>query len=264
MKIDLTGRTALITGSSGGIGFAAAAALASSGASVVVNGRSSEKVDAAVERLRSLSPSSSAQGFVGDLSKADVAEKLLEAHPECDVLINNLGMYAWKDFFETSDAEWEDFVSVNVTSGIRLSRLYMPGMMRKGWGRVIFVSSESAINIPADMIHYGITKTAQLALSRGLAKRAAGTGVTVNSVLPGPTLSDGVVSMLEGATGLKGEGILGAADDFVKANRPTSIIGRTATVEEVANMILYVASPLSSATTGAALRVEGGIVDTAF
>ncbi len=262
MKIDLTGKTAIISGSSAGIGLAAAKALALSGANVVINGRKEDTVSAGVSAIKALAGDVRVEGFVGDLSKRETADELFAKHPTCDVLINNLGIYAWKDFFESSEEEWDEFVSVNVTSGIRLSRLYMPKMIENGWGRVIFVSSESGINVPADMIFYGTTKTAQLALARGLAKRAAGTGVTVNSVLPGPTLSDGVVSMIEGSISGTDHKVKDAADAFVKANRPSSIIQRTATVEEVANMIAYVASPLSSATTGAALRVEGGIVDT--
>lgn len=262
MRIDLTGKTAIISGSSAGIGLAAAKALALSGAHVVINGRKQETVTKGVAAIKELVPSAGVEGFVGDLSQREAADELFAKHPTCDILINNLGIYAWKDFFDSSEDEWNEFVSVNVTSGIRLSRLYMPKMISNGWGRVIFVSSESGINIPADMIFYGITKTAQLALARGLAKRAAGTGVTVNSVLPGPTLSDGVVSMIEGSISGTDQKVKDAADAFVRANRPSSIIQRTATVEEVANMIAYVASPLSSATTGAALRVEGGIVDT--
>ncbi|WP_413711733.1 SDR family NAD(P)-dependent oxidoreductase [Rhizobium sp. Rhizsp82] len=262
MKLDLSGKRAIVTGSSAGIGLAAATALAKCGADVVINGRKAETVEKAVAAIRHVAPSVDVQGFVGDLSKAEAAEELFATHPSCDVLVNNLGIYAWKDFFESTDDEWEEFVSVNVTSGIRISRHYMPEMISKAWGRVIFISSESGLNIPADMIFYGTTKTAQLALARGLAKRAAGTGVTVNSVLPGPTLSDGVVSMIEGSIAGTDQTVQQAADAFVKANRPSSIIQRTASVEEVANMIAYVASPLSSATTGAALRVEGGIVDS--
>ncbi|MDR7145025.1 SDR family NAD(P)-dependent oxidoreductase [Rhizobium sp. BE258] len=262
MKIDLSGKSAIVTGSSAGIGLAAAKALAQAGANVVINGRKAETVTKAVETVSTAAPNVKVQGFVGDLSKAEVAEELFRQHPSCDVLVNNLGIYAWKDFFEATDEEWAEFVSVNVTSGIRISRHYMPAMMSNGWGRVIFISSESGLNIPADMIFYATTKTAQLALARGLAKRAAGTGVTVNSVLPGPTLSDGVVSMIEGSIAGTDQSVKEAADAFVKANRPSSIIQRTASVEEVANMIVYIASPLSSATTGAALRVEGGIVDS--
>lgn len=176
--------------------------------------------------------------------------------------MNNVGIFGPQDFFDTPDAEWERFLAVNVMSGVRLSRAYLSGMAERGWGRVVFMSSESGLNIPADMIHYGITKTADLALSRGLAKRMAGTGVTVNAVLPGPTLSEGVQEMLRAEQERSGKTMEEVAAAFVAAHRPSSIIRRAATVEEVANMVVYVASPLSSATTGAALRVDGGVVDT--
>jgi len=178
------------------------------------------------------------------------------------VLANNLGIYGPRDFFETPDEEWTRYFEINVMSGVRLSRAYLPGMVERGWGRVIFISSESGLNIPADMIHYGMTKTAQLAISRGLAKRVAGTGVTVNAVLPGPTLSEGVAEMLKNEIAATGKPLDQVAADFVRASRPSSIIRRPATVEEVANMVIYAASPQASATTGAALRVDGGVVDT--
>ena len=184
------------------------------------------------------------------------------SHPSCDVLANNLGIYGPRDFFETPDEEWTRYFEINVMSGVRLSRAYLPGMVERGWGRVIFISSESGLNIPADMIHYGMTKTAQLAISRGLAKRVAGTGVTVNAVLPGPTLSEGVAEMLKNEIAATGKPLDQVAADFVRASRPSSIIRRPATVEEVANMVIYAASPQASATTGAALRVDGGVVDT--
>ena len=182
--------------------------------------------------------------------------------PACDVLINNMGIFEQKDFFDIPDADWEKFFDTNVMSGVRLARAYLPGMAKQGWGRVVFISSESALNIPTAMIHYGFTKTAQLAIARGLAKRMAGTGVTVNAVLPGPTKSDGVATMLKGAAEASGKTIDEVGTAFVKEHRSTSIIQRMATVEEVANMVVYVASPLASATSGAALRVDGGVVDT--
>jgi NAD(P)-dependent dehydrogenase (short-subunit alcohol dehydrogenase family) len=184
------------------------------------------------------------------------------AAPTADILINNVGIFGPQDFFEIPDREWMRFFEVNVMSGVRLSRAYLPGMLERNWGRIVFLSSESAINIPVDMIHYGLTKTANLAISRGLAKRAAGTGVTVNAVLPGPTLSEGVGAMLKAAADEAGQSIDEAAEAFVKQHRPSSIIRRAATPEEVASMVVYVASPQASATTGAALRVDGGVVDT--
>ncbi|WP_043770096.1 SDR family NAD(P)-dependent oxidoreductase [Algiphilus aromaticivorans] len=260
MRIDLSGCTALVTGSTGGIGFAVATGLACAGATVVINGRQQARVAAAVERLRSAVPDASVRGVAADVGTAQGCDALLAAEPSVDILINNAGVFGPQDFFETPDSEWQRFLEVNVLSGVRLSRAYAPGMVERGWGRVIFISSESALNIPADMIHYGVTKTANLAVSRGLAKRLAGTGVTVNAVLPGPTLSEGVQAMLEGQ--VDGRSIEAVATDFVRSERPSSIIGRAASVEEVANMVVYVASPQASASTGAALRVDGGVVDT--
>lgn len=200
-------------------------------------------------------------GFAADLGNAGGCNALAAKHPSCEILVNNLGVYGEQDFFAIPDSEWTRFFEVNVMSGVRLSRAYLPAMIGRGWGRIVFVASESALNIPADMIHYDFTKTAQLSIARGLAKRAAGTGVTVNSVLPGPTLSQGVAEMLKD-TMMAGEALEDAGVAFVKANRPSSIIQRAASVEEVANIIVYVCSPQASATTGAALRVDGVVVDT--
>lgn len=262
MKIDLTGHTALVTGSTGGIGFAIAAGLAEAGAAVVVNGRGQEAVDTAVARIGERVSGAVVRGVAADLGSAAGCAALAAAVPDCDILVNNVGIFGPKDFFETDDETWERFLSINVMSGVRLSRALAPAMVDRGWGRVIFLSSESGLNIPADMVHYGVTKTADLALSRGLAKRLAGTGVTVNAILPGPTLSEGVREMLAPAAKKNGRSIEDEAAAFVRAHRPSSIIGRAATVEEVANLAVYVASPLSSATTGAALRVDGGVVDS--
>ena len=187
---------------------------------------------------------------------------MVSAQPRCDIFVSNAGVFKPGDFFETPDAEWDRHWQVNVMAGVRLARAYLPGMKASGWGRVIFLGSESAFNIPVEMIHYGVSKTADVALARGLAKRMAGTGVTVNAVLPGPTLSDGVTAMLQGDASRKGKSIEEAASDFIAAHRPSSILRRAATVEEVANMVVYVASPQASATTGAALRVDGGVIDT--
>lgn len=256
MNIDLTGRTALVTGSTDGIGFAAAKGLADAGAAVVVNGRTQEKVDRAVERI-----GGGARGVAADLADAAGAEALFAAVPVADIVVSNAGIFQPADFFATDDATWDRHWQVNVMAGVRLARHYLPGMQAGGWGRFILIGSESAFNIPVEMIHYGVSKTADVALARGLAKRMAGTGVTVNAVLPGPTLSEGVAAMLEQQM-KPGQSLEDAAAEFVKANRPSSIIGRAASVEEVANMIVYAASPQASATTGAALRVDGGVIDT--
>lgn len=262
MRIDLSGKTALITGSTAGIGFAIAQGLASAGASVVLNGRTQARVDEAVARLNDAVNGANVRGVAADLATSDGCETLLSQIPAADILVNNLGIFNAQDFFETPDEEWQRFFEVNVLSGVRVSRAYVPGMLEKNWGRVVFLSSESGINIPEDMIHYGFTKSANLSVSRGLAKRLAGTGVTVNAVLPGPTLSDGVMDLLRPGAEKNGVAIEQAGNAFVKAKRPSSIIQRVATPEEVANMVVYVCSPQASATTGAALRVEGGIVDT--
>lgn len=259
MHIDLTGKTAIVTGSTAGIGFAIARGLAEAGASVVVNGRTQASVDRAVA---SLAADGQVRGVAGDLATADGCARLIAAVPDCDILINNMGIFEQKDFFDIPDEDWERFFTTNVMSGVRLSRAYLPGMAARGWGRVVFISSESALNIPAAMIHYGFSKTAQLAVSRGLAKRMAGTGVTVNAVLPGPTKSDGVAAMLKDAAEKSGQTIDEVGNAFVRTHRNSSIIQRMASVEEVANMVVYVASPQASATTGAALRVDGGVVDT--
>jgi NAD(P)-dependent dehydrogenase (short-subunit alcohol dehydrogenase family) len=262
MNIDLSGKRAIVTGSTQGIGFAIAKGLAESGATVVVNGRGAAHVDEAIDKLRAAVPTGIFTGFSGDLGTAEGCAALVAAHPACDILVNNLGIYGPQDFFDTDDATWARYFEVNVMSGVRLARAYLPGMEASGWGRVVFIASESALNIPSDMIHYGFSKTAQLSIARGLAKRMAGTGVTVNSVLPGPTLSDGLADMLADEVAKAGKPIEAVAADFVMAARPSSIIQRAATVEEVANMVVYTCSPLASATTGAALRVDGGVVDS--
>lgn len=259
MKIDLTGKTAVVTGSTGGIGFAIASGLAGSGASVVLNGRGEERVRNAVETLRAQAPRAEPRGVAADLATAEGAARFVGQVPAADILVNNLGIFEPKPFGEITDADWQRFFDANVMSGVRLSRHYLPGMVQRGWGRVVFISSESALNIPVEMIHYGMTKTAQLAVSRGLAESVAGSGVTVNAVLPGPTLSEGVGEFL--GKMVSGDGSLDEAGrQFVAEHRPTSLIRRLASVEEVANMVVYVCSPQASATTGAALRVDGGVV----
>jgi NAD(P)-dependent dehydrogenase (short-subunit alcohol dehydrogenase family) len=261
MNIQLDTKRALVTASTGGIGFATAKGLAQAGAHVVINGRSEESVKAALLRLLTEVPEAMVSGVAADLSTKGGVETVLSEVKSVDILVNNAGIYGPQDFFDTSDDVWDDYWQTNVMSGVRLSRALLPSMVEKGWGRVVFIASESARNIPADMIHYGVSKTAQLALARGLAKRVAGSGVTVNSVLPGPTLSDGVVQMMQEEVARTGKALESVVKDFVMEHRPSSIIQRAATVDEVANMIVYVCSPQASATTGAALRVDGGVVD---
>lgn len=260
MIIDFTDKRILISGSTAGIGLAAAEGFLKAGGNVLINGRTDAGVETAVLRLSQFG--GRVDGFAGDLGTEEACRKLMRLHPEFDVVINNLGIFGPQDFFDTPDADWERFFQVNVMSGVRLARAYAPGMAKRRWGRIVFVSSESALNIPEDMIHYGFTKTGQLAISRGLAKRLAGTGVTVNAVLPGPTLSDGVAQMLKAEVDRTGDSLERVAADFVVSQRGSSIIRRAARVEEVANMILYVSSEQASATTGAALRVDGGVVDS--
>ncbi|MEH6566292.1 MAG: SDR family oxidoreductase [Halopseudomonas sp.] len=262
MQIDLTNKTAIVTGSTGGIGLAIAHGLAAAGATVVINGRKQDGVDAALHQLQAALPKARIRGVAADLSSADGLEQLRSAEPKADILVNNLGIYAGQDFFDTPDEVWQQYFDVNVMSGVRVARAYAPAMVEQGWGRIVFISSESGLNIPPDMIHYGFSKAANLAVARGLAKRLAGTGVTVNAVLPGPTLSEGVSEMLEPDAKRKGVSLQQAGDEFVKAKRPSSIIRRIAAPEETANMVVYACSPQASATTGAALRVEGGIVDS--
>ncbi len=260
MKIDLSGKTALVTGSTAGIGRAIAEGLAGSGADVIVNGRKQETVDKTVAAVSSAAPGAQVRGIAADVSTPEGCAALIKAAPSVDILVNNAGIFEPKDFFDIGDAEWSRFFDTNVMSGVRLSRAYMPGMLKRDWGRIIFISSESGLQIPKEMIHYGLTKTAQLALSRGLAERSAGSGVTVNAVLPGPTRSDGVEDFLEAMAKDAGKAADDMARDFVMSHRPSSLLQRFATVEEVANMVVYVASKEASATNGASLRVDGGVV----
>lgn len=262
MKIDLSGTTAVVTGSTGGIGLAIARGLAGAGASVVVNGRTQAKADAAAAAIVKAIPGSKVRGVAADVSTAAGCKTLVAAAPDADILINNAGIFEPKDFFEISDEDWSRFFDVNVMSGVRLSRAYMPGMLKRNWGRIVFISSESAINIPKEMIHYGTTKTAQLAISRGLAEMTKGTNVTVNSVLPGPTMSEGVETFVKDLAKQNGQSVEEAASQFVKQHRGTSLIQRFASVDEIANMVVYVSSREASATNGAALRAEGGIIQT--
>lgn len=262
MKIDLSGKTAIVTGSTAGIGKAIAAGLAGAGATVVVNGRSARTVDAAVAELGKTIAGAKLRGVAADVSTEEGCRALVAAVPQTDILINNAGIYEPKDFFEITDDEWRHMLEVNVLSGVRLSRAYLKGMLERNWGRIVFVSSESALNIPKEMIQYGTSKTAQLAVSRGLAKVTAGTGVTVNSILPGPTRTEGVEEFLKAMAARSGQSVEDAAASFVRQFRPSSLLQRLASVEEVANMAVYVCSREASATNGAALRAEGGIVQT--
>jgi NAD(P)-dependent dehydrogenase (short-subunit alcohol dehydrogenase family) len=262
MKIDLTGKTALVTGSTAGIGHAIARGLAATGAEVVVNGRSQPKVDAAIAAIIKAVPGAKVKGVAADVSTMAGCEALVAAVRDVDILINNAGIFEPKGFFDISDADWSRFFEVNVMSGVRLSRAYMQGMLTRNWGRIVFISSESGLNIPKEMIHYGMTKTAQLSVARGLAELTKGTAVTVNSVLPGPTMSEGVETFIKDLAKHNGQSEDDAAANFVKQNRPTSLIQRIASVDEIANMVVYVSSKQSSATNGASLRVEGGIVQT--
>ncbi|QQE91082.1 SDR family NAD(P)-dependent oxidoreductase [Azotobacter chroococcum] len=262
MKIDLSGKTAIVTGSTAGIGYAIARGLAQASATVVVNGRSPAGVESAVSRLRRELADASVRGVAADVGCIAGCAALVAAEPAADILVNNAGIYGPQDFFEIADEEWTRFFEVNVMSGVRLSRAYLPGMLQRRWGRVLFLSSESALNIPVDMIHYGFSKTANLSVSRGLAKRVAGSGVTVNAILPGPTLSDGLEAMLKEEQEASSLSMEEVAASFVMKHRPGSLIQRAARVEEVANLVVYAASPQASATTGAALRVDGGVLDS--
>ena len=262
MKIDLSGKTALVTGSTAGIGHAIARGLAAAGADVVINGRTKAKVDAAVVSVVRAVANAKVRGVAADVSTAAGCGALIAALPQTDILINNAGIFEPKPFVDIPDEDWSRFFETNVMSGVRLSRAYLPDMLKRNWGRIVFISSESALNIPTEMIHYGTTKTAQLAVSRGLAEMTRGTAVTVNSVLPGPTMSEGVEVFVKDLAKANGLSVEEAASNFVKTFRPTSLLQRFASVEEVANMVVYVASKEASATNGAALRVEGGIVQT--
>jgi len=262
MRIDLKGKTALVTGSSAGIGRAIAHGLAAAGARVFINGRREATVQAAVNQLRAGLPGADVQAAAADVATAQGCAALARALPDVDILVNNAGIFEPKDFFEIPDQDWTRFFETNVMSGVRLSRAYLSGMLRRNWGRIVFISSESGLHIPKEMIHYGFTKTAQLAVSRGLAELTAGSAVTVNSVLPGPTRSDGAEEFLQQMARETGTSAEAFATEFVRQHRPTSLLQRFASVEEVASMVVYVCSPQASATNGAALRVEGGIVRT--
>ena len=260
MELSLQGRRALVTGSTAGIGLAVARGLAGLGASVVVNGRTRERVHEAVEAVSQAVPGADVSGVAADLGDAKGVARLVGAIPDADILVNNLGIFEPRAFEEISDADWQRMFETNVMSGVRLSRHHFPRMKARGWGRVVFVSSESAVQIPAEMIHYGVTKTAQVALARGMAETTVGTGVTVNSVLVGPTRSEGVGTFVERLARERGVSAAEQERDFFHDARPTSLLKRFITVDEAASMIVYVCTPAAAATNGSALRVDGGVV----
>ena len=262
MRIDLEGKRAVVSGSTAGIGLAIARGLAEAGADVAVNGRTEERVERAMKDLRGAVQHAQLSGAAADVATAEGVAKLVAAIPEADILVNNAGAGFIKPFLELTDEDWMELFNLNVMSGVRLTRHYLPGMVARGWGRVIFISSESGLNTPKELIHYGMTKTAQLAVSRGVAEAVAGTGVTVNAVLPGPTRSEGLLSWLQPLIERTGKSLEEVEQGFLADNRPTSVIKRFASTEEVANMVVYACSHQASATTGAALRVDGGVVRT--
>ena len=262
MNLQLENKLALVTGSTKGIGLAIATSLARENARVIVNGRTEKSVAEALAKIRNAQPDAALEAFAGDLADPGATANLIQQFPTVDILVNNVGIFEPKPFTEIPDEDWRRFFEVNVLSGVRLSRAYFPAMKQHNWGRIIFISSESALQIPAEMIHYGMTKTAQIAVARGLAELSAGTGVTVNAVLPGPTRSDGVDEFVKQLSG--GQPFAEFEQEFFKSVRPTSLIQRFASTEEVANLVTYVCSPLSSATNGAALRVDGGVVKSPF
>jgi NAD(P)-dependent dehydrogenase (short-subunit alcohol dehydrogenase family) len=260
MDLQLTNKKALVTGSTAGIGFAIASLFAEEGASVVVTGRSPRRVEQAVDRVQTKRKNAQVTGVAADLGTKEGVDLLIRDVPSVDILVNNLGIFEPKPFGEISDEDWLRFFEVNVLSGVRLSRFYLPQMLQKNWGRIVFISSESAINTPVEMVHYGVTKTAQLALARGLAESTAGTAVTVNSVLAGPTRSEGVERFVQDVAKGQGTDAAGVEAEFFRTVRPTSLLKRFETPEEVAAMVVYLCSPRASATNGSALRVDGGVV----
>jgi NAD(P)-dependent dehydrogenase (short-subunit alcohol dehydrogenase family) len=260
MDLQLTGKTALVTGSTAGIGLAIASSLAAEGAHVTINGRTRARVEQAVAQIRKSRPNAKVTGIDADVSTAAGCEKLAAALPQVDILVNNAGIFEPKPFVEISDQDWERFFQTNVMSGVRLSRSYFPKMLKQNWGRIVFISSESGLQIPVEMIHYGMTKTAQLAIARGLAESTIGTNVTVNSVLPGPTASEGVTTFVSALAKEQKVAPKEFEKQFFEHARPSSLLQRFATPQEVANLVTFVCSPLSSATNGAALRVDGGVV----
>jgi len=260
MNLELDGKRALVTGSTAGIGYAIVEALAREGAEVIVNGRTEERVEQAIKSIQTSHPKAKVEGLAADLGNADGVRVAVERLPDVDILVNNLGIFEPKPFEEIPDEDWLRFFEVNVMSGVRLSRQYLPGMKTRNWGRIVFISSESAVQIPAEMIHYGMTKTAQLAISRGLAETTAGTGVTVNTVLPGPTASEGVNVFVDRMAAASNQTKSELETEFFRSVRPSSLLRRFARPDEVTPLVVFLCSPLSSATNGAALRADGGVV----
>ncbi len=260
MKIDLTGKRAVVSGSTAGIGLAIATGLAQAGAEVIVNGRTKGRVQAAIATIRNAVPTAILSGIDADIGSAKGAAMLAACAPEADILVNSAGAALFKSFHDLTDDDWLLMYQLNVMSGVRLTKHYLPGMIERGWGRIVFISSESALNPPKEMIDYGMTKAAQLAVSRGIAELAGKTGVTVNSVLPGPTRSEGFGAVLEGIAQQTGQKIEQVEKSFLDESRPTSLLGRFSSTEEIANIVVYVCSQQASATTGTALRVDGGVV----
>ena len=264
MDLQLKDKLALVSGSTAGIGFAIANGLAREGARVIVNGRTKDRVNTVIERIRSHNAGAKLEGIAVDLGSAAGSEEVVRSFPDVDVLVNNLGIFEPKAFEQIFDADWFRFFEVNVMSGVRLSRAYLPSMKKRNWGRIVFISSESGVQIPVEMIHYGVTKTAQIAVARGIAETCAGTGVTCNAVLPGPTASEGVSDFVESLASQAGQNHQQVEKEFFEKARPTSLLKRFATPDEVAAMVVFVCSPLSAATNGAALRVDGGVVRSPF
>ena len=260
MDLQLQGKRALVTGSTAGIGFAIAQRLAKEGAAVIVNGRTEKRVEQALSALKKAGVTGKLEGLAADLGTAEGTRTAIARFPEVDILVNNLGIFEIKPFEDIPDADWLRLFEVNILSGVRLSRHYMPEMKKRDWGRIVFISSESAIQIPAEMIHYGMTKTAQLAIARGLAETTAGTNVTVNSVLAGPTASEGASNFIENLARDQKTTRQEVEREFFQNMRPTSLLKRMIEPEEVANLVTFVCSPLSSAINGAALRADGGVV----
>ena len=264
MDLQLKNKLALVSGSTAGIGFAIANTLAGEGARVIVNGRTRDRVEEAVKKIRSQCSGANLESAAADLSTADGVDEVVGRYPDVEILVNNLGIFEPVAFDKISDADWQRFFEVNVMSGVRLSRAYLPGMKKRNWGRIVFISSESGMQIPAEMIHYGVTKTAQIAVARGIAETCAGTGVTSNAVLPGPTASEGVNEFVDTLASQGGQSRDQFEKEFFEKARPTSLLKRFARPDEVAAMVAFVCSPLSSATNGAALRVDGGVVKSPF